>query len=148
MSKNIGYYNSTELTVCRAPNDTQFACLWHTRTQIHPLEVCPVDRVVPLNLPVKVCSLSNTLDCLSAWKSGNVFPFSVLLLLIYYTLEPDMYKFTSVTQIPLSVAVTTVAVLCCQPSYTMSIPYIFRHCDLPVLKITISNQCQVKKLKI
>ena len=38
--------------ICRAPNDAQFTCLRHTRTEIHPLQVCPVCGVDPLNLLV------------------------------------------------------------------------------------------------
>ena len=34
-------------------SDTQFACLWCTRTEIDPLQVCPVSGVDPLNLLVK-----------------------------------------------------------------------------------------------
>ena len=56
-----------------------------------------------------------------------------------------MHRFTSVTKVPFSVAVTVVAVPCCQLSY---ISFVFRHCDLLVLRIIIPNQCYVKKLKI
>ena len=37
----------------RAPSDAQFACLWHTRTSFHPLQVYPVHGVDPLNLLVR-----------------------------------------------------------------------------------------------
>ena len=49
------------------------------------------------------------------------------------------------TQVLPSVAVTLVAVPCCQLSY---VPYVSRYCDLLVLKIIISNQCHEKKQKI
>ena len=48
----------------RAPSDTQFACLWHTRANIHPFQVCPLHGVNPLNLvvrgvfhPLKLCTV-------------------------------------------------------------------------------------------
>ena len=33
----------------RAPSDAWFACLWCTRTKIHPLQVCPMHGTGPLN---------------------------------------------------------------------------------------------------
>ena len=48
------------------------------------------------------------------------------------------------TQVLLSLAVTSVAVPCCQLSF---IPCVFRHCDPLVLKIIMLNQCHEKKLK-
>ena len=48
-------------------------------------------------------------------------------------------------QVPLSMAVTLAIVPCCQLTH---IPYVFRHCNLLVLKIIISNHCHKKKLKI
>ena len=38
---------------CRAPNDAQFAHLWCTRTDFHPLQVCTMCGVDPLNLLVR-----------------------------------------------------------------------------------------------
>ena len=37
----------------RVPSDTQFAHLWRTRTNCHPLQVCPVRGVDPVNLLVR-----------------------------------------------------------------------------------------------
>ena len=61
-----------------APNDAQFARLWRIRAEIHPLQVCPVHGVHPLNLLVEVCLLSKTLYCVSAWKSTNTFCVSFI----------------------------------------------------------------------
>ena len=56
-----------------------------------------------------------------------------------------MHNFTSVTRILPSMAVIMIAVPCCQHS---CVTYVFRPCDLLVLKIIIPNQCHAKKLKI
>ena len=40
-------------TEVRASNDAQLAHLWCTRTNFHPLQVCPVRGVDPLNLLVR-----------------------------------------------------------------------------------------------
>ena len=37
----------------RASNDAQFMRLWHTRTDFHPLQVCPVHIVDPQTLLVR-----------------------------------------------------------------------------------------------
>ena len=71
-----------------------------------------------------VCLLSKTLYYASAWKSGKVS-----LLLDIGTTQPGWT----------SLAVT---VPCWKLSYT---PYVFRHCDLLVLTIIITTQCQEKK---
>ena len=47
-------------------------------------------------------------------------------------------------QVPPSVAVILVAVPCCQLSYIF---YVYRHCDILVLKTIILHQCLKKKLK-
>ena len=39
--------------IIRAPNDAWFACLSHTRTEIHPLQACPVCGIDPLNWQVR-----------------------------------------------------------------------------------------------
>ena len=36
-----------------SPNDAEFARLRRTRTDVHPLQVCPVRGVDPLNLQVR-----------------------------------------------------------------------------------------------
>ena len=59
----------------RAPNDAQFARLWHAGTKIHPLQICPVHGIDPLNWLERGCLLSIILYYASAWKSGNGFPF-------------------------------------------------------------------------
>ena len=41
------------LIVVRAPSDAQFARLLRTRTDFHPLQICPVRGVDPLNLLVR-----------------------------------------------------------------------------------------------
>ena len=46
---------------CRAPNGARFVCLWGTRTEIHPLQVCPVRGIDPLNWLVRVCLLNYSL---------------------------------------------------------------------------------------
>ena len=37
----------------RASNDSWFARLWHTRTEIHHLQICPVHGICPLNWLVR-----------------------------------------------------------------------------------------------
>ena len=121
------------LPLHRAPNDTQFAHLWRFRMENRPLQVCPMQGVDPLNLIEGVRLLSKALYCASAskiWERG--------LCQVYYNREPDMVP-------PPSMAVTLKAVPHLQRSY---ITYVFRHSDLLVLKITISNACHEKKLKI
>ena len=39
--------------VIQGSSDAWFACLWHTRSEIHPLKVCPVCRTDPLNWLVR-----------------------------------------------------------------------------------------------
>ena len=96
--------------VFRAPNDARFACLWHTRTETQPLQVCPVRGIDLLNWLVRsVFTLSNFVLCISL-KKWEQFPPS-----------SDTY-------------VTFIAVPCCQLSY---IPHFFKHSDLLVLKIMI-----------
>ena len=60
-------------SVFRASSDARFARLWRTRTEIHPLQVCPVRGTDPLNWPARVCLLSKISHYTSAWKSGNGF---------------------------------------------------------------------------
>ena len=60
-------------SVFRASSDARFARLWLTRTEIHPLQVCPVRGTDPLNWPARVCLLSRIVHYTSAWKSGNGF---------------------------------------------------------------------------
>ena len=83
-TQSFCYWTSSALLGChhhhchayhhRAPNDTPFARLWRTRTEIHPLQVCPVRGIDPLNWPVRdVSLLSKILHSASVWKSGNEF---------------------------------------------------------------------------
>ena len=46
-------FMSVSVPLCRAPNDAWFACLLCTRTEIHPLQVCPVREVDPQNWLVR-----------------------------------------------------------------------------------------------
>ena len=64
-----------------------------------------------------------------------------VLCQIYYNGEPEMV-------VPLSMAVTFVAVQCTVSSVIVLIPYVFRHFDLLVQKTTVSNACHEKKLKV
>ena len=128
--------NSHNTKDARAPNDAQFAHLWHNRTETDPLKVCPVPGVDPQTFPVRgVFTLLNFVQSVGL-NSGNSLVVLCVLVAIDYSQEPNMHKFISVGH---SVAVTFIAVPCWQLSY---IPCIFRHCDLLVLKINrihISN---------
>ena len=78
----------TRLTLqVRAPNDAQFARLWRTRTESHPLQVGHVPAVDPLNLVASgVFTLYNVVLCVSLKKWERFLPH---LLHVYS--EQDMY---------------------------------------------------------
>ena len=60
----------------RVPSDTQFAHLWRTRTDFHPLQVCPVRGVDPVNLLVRsVFTLWSFVLCVSS-KKCEFLPFT------------------------------------------------------------------------
>ena len=94
----------------RAPKDARFTHFWCTRTEIHPLQVCPVCGIDPLNWQWGVCSRYKIFHYASAWKSGNSFPL-----------------------IRHSCNLGSSAMLSAQ----LYIPHVFKHCDLLVLKIMI-----------
>ena len=89
-----------------------FARFWHTRTEIHPLQVCQV----------------------WIWLSKFTSEEWVYFLKFCFMLQPKKVGTVS----PLSDAgtthVTSVKVPCCRLSY---IPYVFKRCDLLILKIII-----------
>ena len=64
-------------------SDAQFARLWRTTTESHPLQVCRVRGVDPLNLLVRgVCLLSKVLYFASAWKSWDVISGEFIIIII------------------------------------------------------------------
>ena len=102
--------------------------------------MCVFDALEPKFTPFKFILCVE----LTLWLAGvgcvySLKPFTMVRLKKLEQFPPCQ------TQVLLSVAVTLVAVSCCQLSY---IPYVSRHCDLLVLKIIILNKCQEKKLKI
>ena len=128
----------------RAPNDAHFVHFWHARTKIHPLHVRPMHGVDPLNFLVRVVFIVLNLVLCISLKKWEYFPHHLCFVpnllhplssvnnsvaYVYfievndYTWEPDMYKFTSATQVPPSTVVTVVAI----PSSQLSFIYIYHH---------------------
>ena len=98
-------------TSSRAPNDAQLVCLWCTRTKIYPLYSCAWNW--PSNLASEGCV------------------FSLKFCSVH---QPEKVRMVSPSSDMGTTHVTLVAAPCCQLSYT---PYVFKHCDLLVLKIII-----------
>ena len=74
MWTNLTAHKFISKHACRAPNDAWFACLWCTRTKLHPLQACPVSEIDPLNWLVSLLSKNLHYIVYVSLKKRDWFP--------------------------------------------------------------------------
>ena len=130
----------------KAPNDAQFVCLWHSRTENHPLQVFSVHGVDPLNLLERAVFTHKALYCVPSSKKHGTC--SVSNLLQWRTRNGsttqhgcDLCSSAVHCQFSYSTYTLCFQALWSSGSENYNIKCIYQ-------KTTVSNACHEKKLKV